>query len=208
VPTTVSLGGGSSVDVTVTTGGTRGISSVDYDTTGAAATGLDYTDLTVFGIFNGGGSGSVATTIVFSNFQVGPAHVAGHLFVGAVNGSSSPLAVTSSVPGAVQTWSQIGSSFDLDPSNAWEISWNPQPGTFTTDAPIGIDSDGIVIGVGALNQYGSISITLQQFLNDGIVFSIGEESSSSTGVEFPDETETTWGSVKGLYRPLQPTLGL
>jgi hypothetical protein len=200
VPTTVSLGGGSTVDVTVTTGGTQGISAADYEDVGVAATGLSYTNLNVLGIFNGGGSGTVTTTIVYSNFQAGSAHVQGYLFVGAVNGSSSPITATSTPPGASESWPLIGSTFDLNESNAWPISWDPQSGTFATDAQIGIDSDGIVVGVGALSQYSSITISLQQQLNDGIVFSIGEEADPSTGVEIADFEGTTWGAVKALYR--------
>ncbi|MFN0149634.1 MAG: hypothetical protein ACKVU1_02855 [bacterium] len=196
----MSLGGGSTVDVTVNTGGTQGISFADYNAIGAMESGLDYSDLTAFGIFNGGGPGAVTTTIVYSNFQVAPAHASGYLFVGAVNGASSPITVTSSVPGAVETWTQVGSTFDLDASNSMPIGWNAPSGTFTTDAPVGIDSDGIIVEVGVLSQYSSITISLQQFLNDGIVFSIGEEINTSTGVEIFDDEGTTWGAIKGLYR--------
>lgn len=198
VATTVSLGGGSSVDVIVNTGGTQGLSSYDFGAIGAPETGLDYTHLLVFGIFNGGGTSTVPTTIQFSGFQVGADHVSGYLFVGAVNGFSSPITVTSSVPGAVSTWPQTGITFDLDADNSWPISWNPPSGTFATDAPVGIDSDGIVIEVSNLSQYTTITLSLLQYLNDGIVFSIGEGVGNLTGV--PAFQSMSWGRLKDLYR--------
>jgi hypothetical protein len=200
VTTTVSLGGGSSVDVLVSTGGTQGISAADFGATGATATGLDYQHLIAFGIFNGGGSGTVTTTILFTNFHAGPGHVSGYLMVAAVNGQSSPITLSSSVPGAVQTWTQCGETFDLNPDNTWPISWAPASGQLTTDAPVGIDSDGIVIRVGSIAQCASVTITLQQYLNDGIIFSIGEEVGFATSVPERPQRLLTWGRIKSLMR--------
>ncbi|MFN8176855.1 MAG: hypothetical protein U0167_02960 [bacterium] len=195
--TTVSLGGGSTVDVLVNTGGTQGIGAADIGTTGAVATGLDYQHLIVFGIYNGGGAGSVPTTITFSNFHVGSGHVAGYVMVGAANGASSPITVTSSVP--VQTWTQAGDTFDLDPNNTSPIFWNPLSGVFTTSAPVGNDSDGIVVRMGSLAQYGTVTISLQQPLDDGVDFSIGEEVASTTGAPGPP-SGVSWGRIKSLMR--------
>lgn len=201
MPTTVSLGGGSTVDVLVNTGGTQEISAADLGATGADSTGLDYQHLIVFGIFDGGGFGTVPTTISYSNFHAGPNHVSGYLMVGAVNGRSSPIAVTSSVPGAVQTWTQAGSSFDINSNNSWPISWSADSGQFATDAPTGIDSDGIVIRMGSISQYTSVTISLEQYLDDGILFSIGEEVSATAGVsEQPEVRISTWGRIKALMR--------
>lgn len=176
VPTTVSLGGGSTVDVTVTTGGTQGITAANQGSLGSSETGLGYTSFITFLIFNGGGSTNVSTVIQFSNFQPGAKHLRGFLAVGAVNGASSPITATSSVAGAVQTWTQTGNAFDLGPSNSFPITWNSSNGTFTTTAPMTNDSQVIVVDVGSLNQYGTITLSLSQYLNDGITFSFGEQT--------------------------------
>lgn len=175
VPTTVELGGGSTIDVTVATGGTQGLGGNDAGGVGAMETGLDYCRLRELTIFNGGGAGSVPTTLTFINFVPGPGHLRGFLMIGAVAGLSSPITVTSSVAGAVQGWAQVGSTFDLAPTNASPITWNPLAGTFVTNATTGNDSDGIVVDVGPLAAAGAITLSLSQHLNDGIVFSIGEE---------------------------------
>lgn len=179
---TVPLSSGSSVDVTIQTGGTQGVSGTDADTLGVSATGLDYPDLLVLGIFNGGGFSSVTTTITFSNIQVGGAHQRGFLLVGAVNGASSPITVSSSVPGRVATWSVVGQPFAFGPLNDFPITWNPASGQLVTTAPVGIDSRAIVLDLGDLDTDGTITIALQQHLNDGILFGLGEEVSGTAAV--------------------------
>jgi len=178
-PTTVSLGGGSTVQVTVTTGGTQGITGSTWGTLGALETGLGYTALNMLGIFNGGGQASVHTVVQFSNFQPGAHHVRGFIGIGALNGFSSPVTVTSSLAGAVQTWTQVGSAFDFGPANSFPITWNAPSGTFTTTAAITNDSKVIVLDVGSLAQYSTITLSLEQWLDDGVVFVIGEETAAT-----------------------------
>lgn len=175
IPTTYALGGGSSVDITVTTGGNHGLNGADLGVTGAAETGLDYSHLRTLAIFNGPGNSTVVTSFTFSSFIPGPDHVRGLLFVGAINGQSSPITLTSSVAGAVQTWPLAGAPFTINADNDYEVTWNPISGTIITTAPIGIDSKGICIDIGAIDQYGTITITLNQHLNDGILYGVGEE---------------------------------
>lgn len=185
VPTTVSLGGGSTVDVTLSTGGTQGISASGQGSLGSTETGLGYTDLNILAIFNGGGTSTVPTVIQFSNFQPSANHVRGFLAVGAVHANSSPITVTSSVAGAVQTWTQTGSAFDFGPSNAFPIAWNAASGTFTTAATIGNDSKVIVIDVGSLSQYGTITLSLNQHLSDGVIFAFGEQVAAAVPATSP-----------------------
>lgn len=175
-PTTVSLGGGSTVQLAVSTGGTQGLNHVDLGPLGAAETGLDYTNLRTLAIFNGGGSSSVVTTLTFTNFVPGSRHVRGFIMVGAVDELSTPITLTSSVGGAVQTWTPVGSSFDISATDADPISWNAGSGQLSTSTiDNGIDSDGIVLNIGSIEQYGTITLTLSQHLQDGIHYSIGEE---------------------------------
>jgi len=176
VPTSVSLGGGSTVDLTVTTGGTQGLGFGGLGSAGSSETGLGYTSLTTLVIFNGGGGGSVTTTLLFSNFTPGPSHARGFVMVGAVDELTSAITLTSSVPGAVQTWSQVGTSFAVSPGNEDPIAWTPATGQITHGVGTeGIDSGGIVIDVGSIAQYGTITLTLDQALGDGIHYAFGEE---------------------------------
>ncbi len=180
VPTTISLGGGSTVDLTVTTGGAQGLSDEDLGTAGSAETGLDYGNLTALLVFNAGSSGSfVGTTLHFSNFVPGPAHARGFIMVGAVDELSSNVTLTSSTAGAVQTWTQVGTSFTISPGNEDPIDWVPATGTITQGTGVeGIDTGGLVIDVGSIAQYGTITLTLNQDLADGIVYAFGEETAT------------------------------
>jgi hypothetical protein len=115
--------------------------------------------------------------------------VRGFIGVGAVNGFSSPVTVTSSLAGAVQTWTQVGSAFDFGLANSFPIAWNAPSGTFTTTAPIANDSKVIVLDVGSLAQYATITVSLDQWLDDGVLFLVGEESSE---VEVPALGTSGW----------------
>lgn len=181
-PTTLAMGAGSSVDVTVTTGGTHGVNASDADTLGIANTGLQYSHLRYLAIFNGGGSGSVPTRLTFTNIHVGASHQRGLLMVGAINGLSSPVTVSSSIAGRVQTWTIVGRPFDFGASNSFPVSWDASSGTINTSASIGIDSRCIVLDLGHLTSDGDIVIQLSQHLNDGIIYSFGEEQSATAGV--------------------------
>jgi hypothetical protein len=163
------------VRVTVSTGGTQGITTDNLGTLGSAETGLDYDHLRHLAIFNGGGTGSVATTLTFTNIQVGSSHLRGLLMVGAINATSSPVTVTSSVAGRVQTWTVVGTPFDLSPFNSFAVAWNPASGHITTEAASGNDSRCIVLDLGDLTTDGDVTISLSQHLNDGIVYAFGEE---------------------------------
>jgi hypothetical protein len=175
-PVHVATAGGTTFDVTVSTGGTQGVYGDNgVDTLGVAETGLAYDSLYAFSIFNGGGFATVPTTITYSNIQPGPAHHRGLLLVGDVNGASSPITVGSSVAGRVATWSVAGTPFADGPSNSYAIAWNAASGQFTTSALSGNDSRCIVIDVGPLGSDGTITLSLNQHLNDGIVYSLGEE---------------------------------
>jgi hypothetical protein len=186
VPATLTLADGSHVDLTVQTGGTQGVNGSDSDTLGSGATGLAYDHLYVLGIFNGGGSGTVPTTLTFSNVQVSASHRRGLLLVGAVNGQSSPVTVTSSVGGRVATWTVVGETFAFGPNNAFPIDWDPAAGQFRTNALSGNDSRCIVLDLGDLRTDGTITVSLQQYLADGIVYAFGEELSGSLGVPEPE----------------------
>jgi len=174
-PVTLSTGGGTSAQVTVATGGSQGVGGGDLDTLGAAATALQYTDLYVVGIFNGGGSGTVPTSLTFSNIHTGVAHERGLLMVGAINGASSPVTVSSSVPGRVATWAVVGQPFAYGPQNSYPVTWDAASGTINTTASSGNDSRCIVLDVGDLGSDGVITISLSQNLNDGIIYALGEE---------------------------------
>ncbi len=173
-PMTVATAAGTLVDVTVQTGGTRGLYSFNRDTLGAIHTGLDYDRLYCLAIFNGGGTSSVSTTITFSNIRVGAGHERGYFLVGAVNGLSSPVTITSSVAGRVSGWTQVGDAFPFSPEESFAIEWNAPSGTFLTSAVAGNDSRGVVIDLGDLRTDGTITVSLSQYLNDGIYFALGE----------------------------------
>lgn len=181
VPTTIALGGGSTVDITVTTGGAQGLSGVVSGNTGLSETGLAYSNLSCLAIFNGGGSTTVPTTLEFSNFVPGALHIRGFLMVGAVNAASSPITVTSSVAGRVASWSVVGVPFTIG-SDSSPITWNASTGEFTTSAPVGNDSKGIVVDIGHIGLNGTITVSLSQHLNDGILFASGEEADSPLDV--------------------------
>mgnify|MGYP000623793709 CR=1 FL=1 len=173
-PMTVATAAGTLVDVTVQTGGSQGLYSFNRDTLGAIATGLDYDSLYCLAIFNGGGTSSVSTTITFSNIRVGAGHERGYFLVGAVAGSSSPVTLTSSVPGRVATWTQVGGTFPFSPVESFAIDWSAPVGKFFTGAIAGNDSRGIVIDLGDLRTDGTITVSLLQYLNDGIYFALGD----------------------------------
>ncbi len=182
VPTTLSTHAGTLVDVTITTGGSQGVGGGALDTLGMSATGLDYDSLRYVGIFNGGGNGKVTTTLTFSNIRVSTSHGHGLLLVGAVNGQSSPIAVTSTVPGRVPTFTVVGQPFAFGSSNDFPIDWIPAAGQFQTFASSGNDSRCIVIDLGDLRSDGTVQVSLSQHLNDGILYSFGETISGSAGV--------------------------
>ncbi len=181
-PTTVPMGPGSTVRVRVQTGGSLGVNGADLDTIGTAETGLQYDQLDCLAIFNGGGTGSVQTTLTFTDIQVGAAHQRGLLMVGAINALSSPVTLSSTVAGRVQTWTVVGTPFDYTPFNSFPVSWNAGSGVITTTAASGNDSRCIVLDLGPLTSDGDITITLSQHLNDGIVFALGEELAGTLGV--------------------------
>ncbi len=184
-PVAVRTAGGTTFDVTVTTGGTQGVSGTNLgDTLGVAATGLDYDSLYVTGIFNGGGLSRVPTSITFSNVQPGPAHGRGLLLLGDIAGLSSPVTVTSSVAGRVATWSVVGVPFARGVDSV-AVQWTPGSGTFTIATVVGADSRCVVLDLGDLGGDGTINVSLDQHLNDGIVFSLGEELTGTLGVPAP-----------------------
>jgi len=181
-PTTVSMAPGSTVRVNVTTGGSQGVNGADLDTIGIAATGLAYDQLDCLAIFNGGGTIAVQTTLRFTDIQVGAAHQRGLLMVGAINALSSPVTLSSTIAGRVQTWTVVGSPFDYTPSNSFPVSWNAGSGVITTAAASGNDSRCIVLDLGPLTSNGDITISVNQHLNDGIVFALGEELAGTLDV--------------------------
>lgn len=185
VPTTLSTTAGTLVDVTITTGGNQGVGGGAWDTLGMGATGLAYDSLRYVGIFNGGGNGNVLTTLTFSNIRVGPSHAHGLFLIGAVNGQSSPIVVTSSVPGRVATFNVVGQPFAFNASNDWLIDWIPALGQFQTSATSGNDSRCIVIDLDDLRSDGTIEVSVSQHLNDGILYAFGETVSGSVGVSPP-----------------------
>jgi hypothetical protein len=195
-PYALPLGPGSQVTATISTGGTQGLNGADLDTLGRAATGLDYDNLYCLGVFNGGGQASVPTSITFSNAQVGAQHKRGLLMVGAVNGFSSPITVTSSVPGRVATWTVVG-AFAYGLSNSFSITWDAGAGIFVTAGPIANDSKCIAIDLGDLESDGTITVSLSQWLDDGILFALGEEWLSDVAVP-----QGSTGAV--TFHPLHP----
>jgi hypothetical protein len=173
---TLSLGGGTTVDVTVTTGGIQGLDEGNIGALGAPETGLDYSAFNYLAIYNGGGAGNVTTTLTFENFQPSPGHVRGFLMIGTLHEASVPV-TASSVGSAVQGWSQVGSTFPISAGNSDLATWNAASGEFSTDFDTdGNDSSGIVVDVGSLSQYGTITLTHSQLLNDGVIYSMGEET--------------------------------
>jgi len=181
VTTTVHDTAGTLVDVTVQTA-TNGLVGVEADTLGVAETGLDYSQLHVLGIYNGGGFTSVPTSLTFSNIRVAPGHQSGLLMVGAVNSASSPITVASSVAGRVATWSLVGQPFAISSDNSGPITWDPSSGEFSTTATGGNDSRGIVIDLGDLRSDGTVTVSLSQALADGIWFAFGETLGGTTAV--------------------------
>ncbi len=182
---TVPLSPGSTVQVLVETGGTRGAAGTATDTLGRASTGLDYSVLRLLAIYNGGGFSTVTTRLTFRNFQVGPSHQRGLFLIGAVNGNSSPIQLATTTPGGTAGWHVVGQPFDFDLFNAFPISWDANTGRFETTTPIGVDSRCIVIDLGGLGTLDSLRVTLQQYLNDGIVFGFGEELGPSVSAPEP-----------------------
>lgn len=196
---TVALGGGTTADLTILGLDTGAIfSALDYGSVGAATAGLNYTHLQGLGERPGGSSGTVPVTLRFDNIHVGAAHIRGYLFVGAVNGGSSPVTFATVPSGIVGGWTPTG-TFPLDANNASPITWNPS-GTLTTTAPIGDDSAGIFLATGSLAQYTSITISLSEARIDGIGFSLGEAISEPCPV--PGSTATLL--VGNLVTPPPP----
>ena len=182
VTTTVHDTAGTLVDVTVQTGGSQGVTAVDLDTLGVAETGLAYADFPGLGIYNGGGFSAVPTSLTFSNIRVAPGHQRGLLMVGAVSGLSSPITVSSSIAGRVATWSVVGQTFEISADNSFPITWDPSTGELETTASGGIDSGGIVLDLGDLRSDGTVTVSLNQHLSDGILYSFGETLSGSAAV--------------------------
>jgi hypothetical protein len=184
-PVAVRTAGGTTFDVTVTTGGTQGVYGANLgDTLGVAESGLNYDSLYVTSIFNGGGLSRVPTSITFSNVQPGPAHGRGLLLLGDISGLSSPVTVTSSVAGRVATWSVVGVPFARG-ADSIAVQWTAGSGTFTIANVVGADSRCVVLDLGDLGGDGTINVSLDQHLNDGIVFSLGEELTGTLGVPAP-----------------------
>jgi hypothetical protein len=171
ITTTVEFDASSSVDVTVTTGGTHGITGTNRGDAGVRETGLSYDSLYVLAIFNGGGQYTAQTTIQFSNFHNIPVNAVGYCGVGNVNNYSSPVHVISSV--GVGTWTQTGSTFKLGVDSI-PISWNAANSQLeATVAGVGSDCRGITMSMGLLNQYTTVTLQLNQWLDDGITVWFG-----------------------------------
>jgi hypothetical protein len=142
-----------------------------YSSTGSAESGIEYSNIYTCRIGYLGGAGST----VYNNFSVSPNHIRGLLFIAEPNGASSPLTVTTAPnPLAFQSWTQVGSTFTFAGATS-PINWNPIPGTFTTTAPVGNDARGIIVDLGSLTQYTSITISLNAGIQDGIDWALGEE---------------------------------
>jgi hypothetical protein len=181
-PIAIATAGGTHMKLTVQTGGTQGVDGGRTDTMGVAETGLAYDSLSFIGIFNGGGFSTVPTSLAFTNIQPCLEHRRGFLMLGAINGLSSPVTVTSSVPGRVATWTVVGHPFDWGPGNSTEVSWDATTGSIMTNAPVGIDSRCIVLDLGNLSTDGDVTISLNQHLNDGILCAFGEEIDETLAV--------------------------
>lgn len=192
VQTTYALGGGSLVDVTLTTDARRAITASNFDSLGSTETGLDYVQLRSLNSGGPGGAPATAQTVLtFSNFRAGIGHIRAFLWVGGVNGRSAPIGLTSSVPGVIQTSAQVGSTFDLSATETFPIAWGAAVGHFTTSASVGTDSRAIVIDIGSVAQVGTITMTVPQHIDDGISFGIGEEADLATPTD-----RATGGRIK------------
>jgi hypothetical protein len=180
---TVQFNSSSSVDVTVTTGGTQGVAGTNLGSAGVVETGLGYDSLYALTIFNGGGGSPVPTTIQFTNFTNISANAIGYLGIGNVLYLSSPIRVSSDA--GVRAWMQTGSTFRID-GDSTQISWNAADSQFVTQAPgdpgSGSDSRGITMSMGLLNQYTMVTLQLTQWLADGIRIWIGMDHGDQTSV--------------------------
>jgi hypothetical protein len=216
--TVVPLGGGSTTAVSILAASSSLITTYSRGNIGAAETGLNYANLYTFGLIpRGGNDGNATTTIEFSGFNIASKHLRGFLQVSAVNGNSSPISVHATmVSGTAPSWSVVGTPFAYNGSNSSAISWNqgtPGNGTLTTSASIGNDSKAIVLDLGSLTQYSSITVSLNQSRADGIEFSLGEETSGDAitgvitadnayGFGFGDENGIAAGNYFGGIRNL------
>jgi hypothetical protein len=180
---TIQFNSSSSVDVTVTKGGTHGITGTNLGSAGIVETGLSYDSLYALTIFNGGGGSAVQTTIQFTNFYNIPADAIGYLGIGNVLYLSSPVRVSSDA--GVRAWTQTGSTFRID-GDSTSINWNAADSQFVTQAPSdpgsGSDSRGITMSMGLLSQYSTVTLQLDQWLADGIRVWIGMDHGDQTSV--------------------------
>jgi hypothetical protein len=178
IATTVRFDPTSSVDVMVTTGGSYGVTGTNKGSTGVLETGLSYDSLYALSIFNGGGSYTVRTTIQFSNFHNVPVNAVGYCGVGDL--FSSPFHVLSSA--GVGAWTQTGSTFRIGGDSS-SITWNAADSQFEAHVGVpGSDSRGITMSIGLLSQYSSVTMQLDQWLNDGISAWIGMAPGDPTSV--------------------------
>jgi hypothetical protein len=189
---TIQFNSASSVDVTVTTGGTHGITGLNLGSAGVVETGLSYDSLYALTIFNGGGGNTVPTTIQFSNFHNIPADAIGYLGIGNVLYRSSPIHVSASA--GVGAWTQTGGTFTIG-TDSTSINWNAADSQFETQAPgepgSGSDSRGITMSMGLLNQYTTVTLQLDQWLADGIRVWIGMDHGDQTSVHLKAEPRCT-----------------
>jgi len=181
VPSQIPLGGGSTAELVTN----QIINQVDsHGTLGVSQTGLNYSNLTTF--TQSGINTSTDITIVYSNFNLSTSHNRGFLLIGAISQPSLPVIITSDPPGIRQTWPALGSFpitiFSGTP-NITPIFWNPLTGEITSPAAASGSphSQAIVLDLGDLSQYNSITITIpDQPAGDGIIHGIGEEFNSHT----------------------------
>ena len=172
--TTLTYADGSQVDVVVKTAARAQISLVTWRKYGVAQTKLNYNPLGAIRIFYGGGRRKLRTTVHFSNFRPAPQYKRSFIFVGHINGGSSPITVRST-GGTFKGWRRVGSPFPLASNSRSSISWQPRLGRFVTNAPIGNDSMGIIVDTGKLQQGSAITLTFNQPMNDAVLISLGVE---------------------------------
>lgn len=179
--TTMSLGGGSHVDILFTLnlpGRPYTYTAGDFGTIGSTETGLGYSDLYYTTAFNGGG----LYTVTLTNFVVGANSLKGLFFVGDANDTAGPLIFTAT-GGAVSSWTQAGNQFAIGFDTA-TYTFTPATGKLQ---PNGNDPDGggIVLDLGSLSSYTQIKLSFGASTADGWRYGVGEVSSTSSATPEP-----------------------
>ena len=170
--TTISLGGGSTVDVLFQRSPNSGTyAAKDLKDLGAGATKLNYDHLNAVSPF-GGGVQAITYTVTLTNFVAGSNHVKGLLFVSDVANRLGGVVQFSVTGGSTSSWRKVGDDF-ANGKDVTPFVWDAGTGALTSVAHAP-DAGGIVLDIGSLRQFSQIQFSLKTDGGDGWHYAIGE----------------------------------